>query len=386
MDEQRKAFKLLIPSIILFVVVIFVAIWFGLDVNGRIKKANYKPGDLYGLQFKEWRYDTNGGSVKSRFYNEKHYLYPIYEYKNEDYKNEFFDFELENDYAYVSSVKRFTSERDVYLPETVKIDNKNYKVVGIKANAFDKAMTKVFQYGMTYYTVHIYGTANITSLDDEFISYAELRLYNFSNLTTVGYGNFIINYFVMNDKLLSIHTFNLLNSRVYNDIYIGKKCKLVDLTEYEKNILKDEFFISQFNHASRLTITSISVNDNNPYYKMVNKSVYSKDLKKLYYLDLTSNDDIHINNNDLTIMPFALSGIGFSDSINIYFDGSVEAIETYAINTIYINIYFNGDVNNVYDNIFTNGLYDVNVAFNGSVSNISPNAFENDGSDINVKK
>ena len=38
MDEQRKAFKLLIPSIILFVVVIFVAIWFGLDVNGRIKK------------------------------------------------------------------------------------------------------------------------------------------------------------------------------------------------------------------------------------------------------------------------------------------------------------------------------------------------------------
>lgn len=39
MDEQRKAFKLLIPSIILFVVVIFVAIWFGLDVNGRIKKS-----------------------------------------------------------------------------------------------------------------------------------------------------------------------------------------------------------------------------------------------------------------------------------------------------------------------------------------------------------
>lgn len=101
MDEQRKAFKLLIPSIILFVVVIFVAIWFGLDVNGRIKKANYKPGDLYGLQFKEWRYDTNGGSVKSRFYNEKHYLYPIYEYKNEDYKNEFFDFELENDYMFL---------------------------------------------------------------------------------------------------------------------------------------------------------------------------------------------------------------------------------------------------------------------------------------------
>ncbi|UKI50529.1 MAG: hypothetical protein L6U99_03695 [Clostridium sp.] len=123
-----------------------MAIWFGLDVNGRIKKANYKPGDLYGLQFKEWRYDTNGGSVKSRFYNEEHYLYPIYEYKKMRItkKRIFLIFELENDYAYVSSVKRFTSERDVYLPETVKIDNKNYKVVGIKANAFDKAMTKVF--------------------------------------------------------------------------------------------------------------------------------------------------------------------------------------------------------------------------------------------------
>ncbi|UKI50528.1 MAG: hypothetical protein L6U99_03690 [Clostridium sp.] len=52
----------------------------------------------------------------------------------------------------------------------------------------------------------------------------------------------------------------------------------------KKIYLKMSFFISQFNHASRLTITSISVNDNNPYYKMVNKSVYSKDLKKSYII------------------------------------------------------------------------------------------------------
>ena len=65
MEEQRKAYKILIPSIILFVVVIFVAIWFGLDINGRINEANYKPKELYGLEFKEWRYDTNGGDRKS---------------------------------------------------------------------------------------------------------------------------------------------------------------------------------------------------------------------------------------------------------------------------------------------------------------------------------
>lgn len=383
MDEQRKAFKLLIPCIILFVVVIFVAIWFGLDVNGRIKKANYKPGDLYGLQFKEWRYDTNGGSVKSRFYNEKHSLYPIYEYKNEEYKAEFFDFEIENESAYITNVKKFTSERDVYLPSTIKIDNKNYKVIGIRTGAFETIMANIIQNGGIYYSINIYGNANITSLDDEFVSYAKLGLYNFSNLETVGYGNYIINDLTMNDKLLSIHTFNILSSLEKNDVYIGEKCKLIDLTEYEKKILNDEIFINEFGNTSRLRITNVVVNENNPYYKMVNKSLYSKDMKKLYYIDLSSKD-IHINDTDLTIMPFALSG--FSDERNVYFEGSITSIETYAINTLNINLYFNGDVNNVCDHIFANRLYNVNVTFNGSVSNIDANAFVNNGNNINVKK
>ncbi len=383
MQEQRKAFKILIPSIILFVVVIIVAIWFGLDINGRIKEANYKPKELYGLEFKEWRYDTNGGSYKSKFYNQKHSLYPIYEYKNEEYKVEFFDFEIVNDSAYITNVKQFTSERDVYLPSTIKIDNKNYKVVGIKASAFETIMADIIKNGGIYYSINIYGNANITSLDDEFVSYAKLRLYNFSNLETVGYGNYIINDFIMNDKLLSIHTFNILSSLEKNDVYIGEKCKLIDLTEYEKNIFNDEIFINEFGNTSRLRITSIVVNENNPYYKMVNKSLYSKDMKKLYYVDLSSKD-IHINDNELTIMPFALSG--FSDERNVYFEGSITSIETYAINTLNINLYFNGDVNNVCDHIFANRLYNVNVTFNGSVNNIAANAFVNNGSNINVNK
>lgn len=383
MEEQRKAYKILIPSIILFVVVIFVAIWFGLDINGRINEANYKPKELYGLEFKEWRYDTNGGSYKSRFYNQKHSLYPIYEYKNEEYKAEFFDFEIENESAYITNVKKFTSERDVYLPSTIKIDNKNYKVTGIRTGAFETIMANIIQNGGIYYSINIYGNANITSLDDEFVSYAKLGLYNFSNLETVGYGNYIINDLTMNDKLLCIHTFNILSSLEKNDVYIGEKCKLIDLTEYEKKIFNDEIFINEFGNTSRLRITNVVVNENNPYYKMVNKSLYSKDMKKLYYIDLSSKD-IHINDTDLTIMPFALSG--FSNERNVYFEGSITSIETYAINTLNINLYFNGDVNNVCDHIFANKLFNVNVTFNGNISNISANAFANNGDNINVNK
>ena len=116
---------------------------------------------------------------------------------------------------------------------------------------------------------------------------------------------------------------------------------------------------------------------------MVNKSLYSKDMKKLYYIDLSSKD-IHINDTDLTIMPFALSG--FSNERNVYFEGSITSIETYAINTLNINLYFNGDVNNVCDHIFANKLFNVNVTFNGNISNISANAFANNGDNINVNK
>lgn len=180
MKEQRKAYKILIPSVIVFLAVLIVSLWIEFDFTNVLKDAFYKPEDLYGLEFKEWRYDTNGGSKKSLFYGSKHKLYPIYEYKNEEFKNEFFDFEIKDDVAYISNVKKYTNDHVIYLPDTIKINSKKYKVVGVKANSI---VEDEYDYKYKEYTV--YGTNNLMYLDDYFASKVSLKMYNFPNLKNI---------------------------------------------------------------------------------------------------------------------------------------------------------------------------------------------------------
>lgn len=380
MKEQRKAYKILIFSVIVFLAVLIVSLWIGFDFTNVLKDAFYKPEDLYGLEFKEWRYDTNGGSKKSLFHRSKHKLYPIYEYKNEEFKNEFFDFEIKDDVAYISNVKKYTNDYVIYFPDTIKINSKKYKVVGVKANSI---LEDEYDYKYKEYTV--YGTNNLMYLDDYFASKVSLKMYNFPNLKNIGDGNYFINHFNMNNNLESVHIFNILKSSSYESsiVYLGDNCKLIGLTDFEKELFSDGLFNEKYlNDFNNLKISYLSLSSKNPYYTMKNNVLYSKDMKSLYWLGY-QDLDVVIEENDLNIMPLAISSRNLFYS-KITFTGRINNISTYAINTNCATINFDNEVNMIDDYIFTRNTVELTINFNFKINNYSSNSFENKGDSTNI--
>lgn len=176
--------------------------------------------------------------VRKKIYtNSNNYLYPIYEYKNEECKKEFFDFEIVNNEATITKVKKLLPNNTIYLPKTIKIDSKIFNVTSLASGSLeDFGYIDEFNFR---FKCSIYGNSNITSLNDNFISKAIVYLYNFPNIKYVGSGDYFIYHFIMNNNLASIHYYNLFSDYPYNNFYIGDKCRIIDVTDEELELMNN---------------------------------------------------------------------------------------------------------------------------------------------------
>ncbi len=141
----------------------------------------------------------------------------------------------------------------------------------------------------------------------------------------------------------------------------------------------NEKYLNDFNN---LKISYLSLSSKNPYYTMKNNVLYSKDMKNLYWLGY-QDSDVVIEENDLNIMPLAISSRNLCYS-KITFTGKINNISTYAINTNCATINFDNEVNMIEDYIFTRNTVELTVNFNSKINNCSSNSFENKGDSTNI--
>lgn len=179
-DELIKSYKkILLPITIVLVILAFVVFWFAFGMPEKLKR--YKPLNS-DLEFVKYGEDLDSGTKTHFFYSDKYY--PICKYKSKANLDNYFDFEINGDEAYISKYKG--KDDIVYLPDVYKHDGKKYKVTKVLKNTFSVNPEYIFK---------IYGTKNIVILDDYFLESKDdylihLVLYNFENLKYIGLGQF----------------------------------------------------------------------------------------------------------------------------------------------------------------------------------------------------
>ena len=371
-DELRKSYKkILLPITIGLVILAFVVFWFAFGMPEKLKR--YKPLNS-DLEFVKYGEDLDSGTKTHFFYSDKYY--PICKYKSKANLDNYFDFEINGDEAYISKYKG--KDDIVYLPEVYKHNGKKYKVTKVLKNTFSVNPEYIFK---------IYGTKNIVILDDYFLESKDnylinLVLYNFENLKYIGLGQFQIENTNFNDQLEGVHAFNTLN--MY-DIYVGKNLKFI----YPSND-DVKYYEGLFNKiALPLINTKFRVSKKNKNYVVENNCLFSYDKTTLYRCYEFANENLFDNYSINKIASFAfvrcnrvsvaintdideIAMFAFIPNCYVEFNGKVNKISSYVFGSNYMSgtkITFNGDINEIENNAFT--LFDdykVTVNINGNVT------------------
>lgn len=353
-DELRKSYKMiLLPITVALVILALVIFWFAFGMPQKLQR--YKPLNS-DLEFVKYGEDLDSGTKTHFFYNDKYY--PICKYKSKANLDNYFDFEINGDEAYISKYK--AKDNIVYLPEVYKHNGKKYKVTKVLKNTFS----------VDYSRLLLYGTKNVVSLDDHFLESSrkfstKLCLRNFNNLKYIGLGQFQIEDTNFNDKLEAVHIFNTLN--MYN-IYVGKNLKFIYPTVNDVKYYKVLFSRA----ALGLTNTKFRVSKKNKNYVVENKCLFSYDKTILYRCDeyLKKNS---LNNYSISkIASFAFVSY---DKLEITINNDIDEIGMFAfIPDCYVE--FNGNVNKISSYVFgSNYAYGTRVTFNGDINEIENNAF-----------
>ena len=333
-DLKKSYLKILLPILIILLIIGVVIGYFALDMNTKLKR--YKPSNS-DLKFVTYIEDTNNGVKKHFFYKDSYY--PLCEYKSNVNLDDYFDFEIENNEAYISKYKG------------------NYKVVGVKSGAFDEES----------FVRNIYGNENILRLEDRFIEndgFKFVYFHNFPNLEYLGYGSYNIGYFMLNNNLKQAHSLNLLNVNIMERLYIGDNLELLSPDEEEIN-----FILSQINYFSNLFSINITLSKKNSRYTLVDGSLLSSDLKTLYYLSVDSNQKTI--ENVTKIASFAITCLSNKE---YKFEQRIEEIESFAIGISNTINFLNG-VDKINTYIFCSNYGDLNINIEGSIDEICDNAF-----------
>lgn len=363
-DELRKSYKkILLPITIGLVILAFVVFWFAFGMPEKLKR--YKPLNS-DLEFVKYGEDLDSGTKTHFFYSDKYY--PICKYKSKANLDNYFDFEINGDEAYISKYKG--KDDIVYLPEVYKRNGKKYKVTKVLKNTFS----------VNYSSLLLYGTKNIVSLDDCFLESSRmfltnLYLRNFNNLKYIGLGQFQIENTNFNDKLECVYAFNTLSM---DRMYIGKNLKLIYPTASDLEYYKILFTMNHFGYD----YTSIKVSNKNNNYVFEDDCLFSYDKTTLYRcynsicnyqiskiapFTFSSFLSVAINTDIDEIAMFA-----FIPNCYVEFNGKVNKISSYVFGSNYMSgtkITFNGDINEIEKNAFT--LFDdykVTVNINGNVN------------------
>lgn len=357
-DLRKSYLKVLLPILVGLLIIGVVIFYFALDMNTKLKR--YKPSNS-DLKFVTYIEDTNNGVKKHFFYKDSYY--PLCEYKSNVNLDDYFDFEIENNEAYISKYKGKSDT--VYLPSTYK----NYKVVGVKSCAFDEES----------FVRNIYGNENILRLEDRFIENDVHLVYfhNFPNLEYLGYGSYNIGYFMLNNNLKQAHSLNLLN--VMERLYIGDKLELLSPDEEEIN-----FILPRINYFNNLYPINITLSKKNSRYTLVDGSLLSSDLKTLYYLRDDSNQKAI--ENVTKIASFAITCLSNKE---YKFEQRIEEIGSFAIGISNTINFLNG-VDKINPYIFCSNYGDLNINIEGSIGEICDNAFslyeEKQGGEVHLPK
>lgn len=376
-DELRKSYKkILLPITIVLVFLSFVIAWFAFGMPEKLKR--YKPLNS-DLEFVKYGEDLDSGTKTHFFYSSEYY--PICKYKSKVNLEDYFDFEINGDEAYISKCK--VEESSIYLPEIYNHNGKTYKITKVLENAFN-----IDAHNYITYTFKIYGTKNIVSLDDHFLEskgnyLIDLVLHNFNNLKYIGIGSFQLGDGTrFNDNLESVHAFNTIE--LY-DMYIGNNLKFIYPTvsdvEYYKMLFEKAILTPSH--------TTFRVSKKNNYYVTENGCLYSKD-KTILYRCYRFINEYELNNypiNKIASFAFVVNNrvsisinndideiamFAFVPNCYVEFNGNINKISSYVFGNSHINgtrITFNGDINEIEKNAFTLlDDYEVTVNINGNVN------------------
>lgn len=359
-DLRKSYLKVLLPILVVLLIIGVVIFYFALDMNTKLKR--YKPQNP-DLKFVTYIEDTNNGVKKHFFYKDSYY--PLCEYKSNVNLDDYFDFVIENNEAYISKYKGKSDT--VYLPTAYK----NYNVVGVKSGAFDEES----------FVRNIYGNENILRLEDRFIEndFEFTYFHNFPNLEYLGYGSYNIGYFMLNNNLKQAHSLNLLNVNIMKRLYIGDNLELLSPDEEEIN-----FFLPRIDYFSNLYPINITLSKKNSRYTLVKGSLLSSDLKTLYYLKDDSNQKAI--ENVTKIASFAITCLSNKE---YKFEHRIEEIESFAIGISNTINFLNG-VDKINPYIFCSNYGNLNINIEGSVDEICDNAFslyeEKQGGEVHLPK
>ena len=201
------------------------------------------------MKFKGWYVDDKKVSLFTRL-KESDYVYPRLEYKDDKkLQNLGFEFEIIDD----DTAAIINSPKNIFtVPSRAYINNKYYKITTIKSEAICGK------------TSSLYIPDSIEVFEDNSICGVN-NIYGAKNLKSLGYNNWLLDYFKLNSNLESAY----IEDIIYCKLDIGAKLELKSKGNIDLNYHK-------------AFSTYLNVDKNNPYLYFDGTSLYNKDKTFLY--------------------------------------------------------------------------------------------------------